>query len=213
MFIIIHDNQVVLGPMRWNRFRFENFLEEEHEISTTLPDKNENSPVIVSDICKILPIAGSPNPDYNPRIEMLQGPFWDITDELATSSYQVASMPVDAVKNQLKALTSAERNSREAKWITQTIQGQSISIDTSKENRNSLVQKLVAIAESDIVNWKFGAVFLTLTYNEIKDLISALDAHIQTQFDWQLNKIAEIEACETLSELDAIVIQETTGVI
>ena len=27
------------------------------------------------------------------------------------------------------------------------------------------------------------------------------------------NKIAEIEACETLSELDAIVIQETTGVI
>ena len=213
MFIIIHDNQVVLGPMRWNRFRFENFLEEEHEISTTLQDKNENSPVIVSDICKILPIAVTAYPEHNPKIEMLHGPFWDITDELATSSYQVVSMPVDAVKNQLKALTSTERNSREAKWITQTIQGQSIKIDTSKENRNSLIQKLVAITESDTVNWKFGAQFLTLTYNEIKDLISALDAHIQTQFDWQLNKIAEIEACETLSELDAIVIQETTGVI
>ena len=213
MFIIIHDNQVVLGPMRWNRFRFENFLEEEHEISTTLQDKNENSPVIVSDICKILPTAVTAYPDYNPRIEMLQGPFWDITDELATSSYQVVSMPVDAVKNQLKELAYNERNSRESKWITHTIQGQAISIDTSKKNKNNLIQKLIVMSESDTVNWNFGAVFLTLTYTEIKDLITALDAHIQTQYDWHLSKIAEIEACETLSELDAIVIQETTGVI
>ena len=53
----------------------------------------------------------------------------------------------------------------------------------------------------------------SMAKSEIKDLITALDAHIQTQYDWHLSKIAEIEACETLSELDAIVIQETTGVI
>ena len=63
MFVIIYQNQVVLGPMKWNKFRFENFLLSEHEITFTLDQSNVNSPVTVNADCKILPIEGTPNPD------------------------------------------------------------------------------------------------------------------------------------------------------
>ena len=62
MFVIVQNNYVVLGPMVWNRFRFQNFLLEECEVTFTLDSRNDSeTPVVVSDEIKILPTASTPN--------------------------------------------------------------------------------------------------------------------------------------------------------
>lgn len=214
MFVIIHNNFVVLGPMRWNRFRFENFLEEELETAFTLQQSNEDTPVIVSDDIKILPTQGTQDPAYNPKIEMLHGPMWEFTDTHAISSYEVWPMRVEAVKSMMKEQAGAERYNREITTVDVTIAGEVHKFSTSRDTRNVIQNALQASATS--FNWKMDRdVWVTLTNTELQAILDAISAHVQSCFDWEFNIIAEINAASTLTELDAIVIVEPkqTGVI
>lgn len=214
MFVIIHNNFVVLGPMRWNRFRFENFLEEELETTFTLPQSNEDTPVIVSDDIKILPTQGTQDPAYNSKIEMLHGPMWEFTDTHAISSYEVWPMSVEAVKSTLKEQAGSERYNREITTVGVTIAGEVYKFSTNRDTRNVIQNALQASATS--FNWKMDRdVWVTLTNTELQAILDAISLHVQSCFDWEFNIIAEINAASTLTELDAIVIVEPkqTGVI
>lgn len=207
MFVIVHNSSVILGPMRWNKNRFENVITEECEVTASLPSRNDSlSPIIVTDNVKILPIQGTPSPAFNSRIEFLNGPFWEFTDSAAIMSYRVESLSVDAVKNTLKAECAAERWRRENNGVKITIQGLEVTVDTSRGNRDIFVQKFLLMADSDTVQWKFPEGWLALSKLELGAIVNAAAAHVQTQFDWEANKISEIDNCATLEQLDAIVI-------
>jgi hypothetical protein len=210
MFVIVYQNSVILGPMRWNRFRFENTIFEDcEEFFVTLADRNDDlTPVIVSEDIKILPVQGTPSPEHNSKIEMLHGPFWEFTDNMAISSYTVLPIPVDAVKNQLKAVLANERYNKEVAGTTFTIQNTVITIDTARDTRNNLIQQYVLMNESDTVQWKFRETWLTLTKVEVGEIVRAGANYIQTQFQWEANLIVEISNATTLEDLASIVIVE-----
>ena len=209
MFVIVYQNSVILGPMKWNRFRFENtILEDCEEFSATLPDRNDElSPIILSPDIKILPVQGTPEPQYNPKIEMLHGPFWEFSDTVAISSYQIQPIPVDAVKNQLKAVIANKRYLKEISGVNVTVQNIEIKVDTSRDNRNNLIQRYVLMNNTDTLQWKFNDVWLTLNKEEVGTLVNASTAHIQTQFDWEATKVQEIDNATTLTELDSIILE------
>jgi arabinogalactan endo-1,4-beta-galactosidase len=196
--------------MTWNRFRFqETIFEDCEEFSVTLENRNdEMNPVIVSDDIKILPVQGTPNPEFNSKIEMLHGPFWEFTDTVAISSYEVWSMPVDAVKNQLKAVLAAERYRKEIAGVKVTIQNTEVTVDTTRDIRNNLVHHYVLMEDNDTIQWKFNTTWLTLTKSEVETLVKAGKSYIQTQFEWEANLIIEINNATTLEQLDSIVIVE-----
>ena len=205
MFVIIHNNSVILGPMRWNRFRFENTIQEECEVSTSLPDTNQLAIVVSADV-KILPVQGTQDPVFNPRIEFLHGPFWEFTDTIAISSYQVEPYNIDAVKSQLKAESMDQRWKTEVAGTKSTIQGVEITISTSREDRHIFIQKFLLMADLDTVQWKFPEGWLTLTKSDLNQIVTTSALYVQQQFDWESTKIAEIESCESLQQLDAIII-------
>lgn len=203
MFVIVYNNQVVLGPMRWNRFRFENFLEEEHEISFTLQSSNTDTPLVLSEEFKILPTQTTPNPEHNPRIEMLQGPFWEFTDTHAISSYQVQPLTIEAVKNTLKAEAATHRWNRNSSSIQVPIADKVCKFSTDRDTINLLNNALIASATS--FNWKLDPnSWVTLTNTELQIILDAISAHIQTGFDSEYAKIAEIDTATTLNELNSI---------
>jgi len=209
MFVIVYENQVVLGPMRWNQFRFENFLAEEYEITTTLSSSNIDQVVIVDDNCKIMPVQGTDNPEFNPTIEMLHGPFWEFTDTVAISSYQVEPLPVDAVKNMLKERASIERYKREISGTTVTIQDTQVSLATDRDSRN--IFNTTYLLATDPVNWKFPEGWLTVTKEELGSAVTAINSYVQQQFTWESNKVSEIEAATTLEQLASIEIEPIIG--
>jgi hypothetical protein len=211
MFVIVYQNSVILGPMRWNRFRFENTIFEDcEEFSVTLADRNDNfEPVVVSDDIKILPVQGTPNPDFNPKIEMLHGPFWEFTDTAAISSYTVWPMPVDAVKNQLKAVLANVRYNKEVAGTKVTVQGIEVTVDTARDTRNNIAQQYLLMGDTDTVQWKFKETWLTLNKTELGNVVKAGSDYVQTQFQWEAGLITDIDNATTLEQLDAIVIVET----
>ena len=207
MFVIVHDNSVILGPMRWNKFRFENVIAEECEFTVSLPSSNDQ-PIIVSENIKILPVQGTQNPVFNSTIEFLNGPFWEFTDTAAIQSFRVENIPVEAIKNTLKALTSAVRWKRETAGIKVTVQDTEVSVVTERGDRDIFVQKFLLMGDAETVQWKFPEGWIVLTKAHLGAIVTAGAQHVQDQFVWEALKIAEIEACTTHSELAGIVIEE-----
>lgn len=207
MFVIVHNNSVILGPMRWNRFRFENVIEEECEFTVSLPNSNDQ-PIIVSDNIKILPIQGTQDPEYNSRIEFLNGPFWVFTDTVAIQSFRVESINIEAIKNTMKAQTSAVRWKKETAGIKVIIQGTEVSVTTDRGDRDIFVQKFLLMGDSETVQWKFPEGWLVLTKADLGTIVTAGAQHVQDQFIWEAMKIAEIDACTTHAELAGIIIED-----
>lgn len=207
MFVIVYNNSVILGPMRWNRFRFENQIQEECEYGCALPDRNDDlSPIIVSDEIKILPIEGTDNPEYNPTIQFLHGPFWEFTDTKAIMSYQVEYLPVDSAKPILKDQASAERWNRENSGVTVTLNGTEYRFATDKETRATLQN---SIANLDVINWKLDReTWVSMTKEEGQSVLNVILTHVQESFNWEFNKLQEIDSCTTHEELVAVVIKE-----
>lgn len=207
MFVIVHNNNVILGPMRWNRFRFENEIQEECDFSVTLQDKNDDlMPVFVSEEIKILPVQGTQDPEFNPKIEFLNGPFWEFTSLAAIQSYRVEPLPIDAIKNSLKDQVSAERWRKENSGIIVSIGGTEYKFNTDKETRLVLQNASVNL---DSINWKQDReTWMQLSSADVQSVLSTILSHVQSCFDWEFTKIQEIDACVTREELVAVVITE-----
>ena len=207
MFVIIHDNTVILGPMRWSRFKFENVILEECEVDTTLPATNDNlDPITVSDNIKILPIQGTENPEFNPTIEMLHGPFWEFTDTVAIMSYTVQPLPLDAAKAMLKDRVAAERWNKENSGVTVNLNDTDYSFNTDKATRGVLIH---AQAGTDNINWKQDReTWVTLTPADVQTVLSAVLSHVQASFDWEYTKLQAIDACVSHEDLAGINITE-----
>jgi len=189
--------------MRWNRFRFENFLTEEQETTFTLDTNNTDTPVVVSDEIKILPVQTTPNPDYNPKIEMLHGPLWQFTDSVAISSYEVQPINIDAVKNMLKEQVAAERYRRSTLAVDVIIEDTAYKFATDKDTQNTIHRALTSSTNS--LNWKINAdTWVVLTNTELQLILDTIIAYVQTCFDWEQAKNQEIDSCLTHQELDAV---------
>jgi hypothetical protein len=207
MFVVVYQNNVVLGPMKWNRFRFQNFLMEEHEITTILPKLNE-SVIVVNEDCTIYPVQTTPDPQFNSTTQMLNGPFWQFTDTEAISSYKVRQLNIDAVKNMMKARAAKERYRKEISGTTATIQGKTVTLSTDRDSRTTINNTYLITDSADTVQWKFSSAWLTLSKEELALMVATINAHVQEQFTWELEKVTEIDSCTTSEELATIVIEE-----
>lgn len=206
MFVIVYNNNVILGPMRWNRYRFENEIQDECEVTASLPDRNDSDlAVTVNDEIKIYPIEGTPNPEFNPKIQFLNGPYWTFTETHAVCSYVAEDLSVDAVKSSLKEQAAAERWKKENAGVTVSINGSDYRFSTSKETRSILANS----TSLESINWKFDRdTWLNMTGAQVQTVLNSVLTHVQSSFDWELAKLEEIDACTTLQELDAVTIEE-----
>ncbi len=203
-FILVDNNQLVLGPMPWNRRMFEGSLLSDLDIVCQLPYQKDETPLDVAVGVRILKVEMLPNPEFNPRTQGLHGPFFDYTDSTkAVGHYEVMNLPVDAVKNQMTAKVAEVRYLQEISGTTTTIQATEIQIDTNRGDRDIFAQAL--LLGSTGAQWKFpGGIWLTLSNAELQTIVQAIMTHVQAAFTWEKVKVAEIETKTTLAELEAV---------
>jgi len=204
MYVLEHNNQVINGPRQWNYRSFESTLEEDLEIIQKLPLKKEDNSTIEIDSNTHIYRAELREPEYNPTFEYLHGPFWDFLSGIAIGTYTVESYDVETIKGKLKSIITANRYIKEISGVKTTIQSTEVTIDTSRDGRNIFVQKYILMGDTDTVQWKFPEGWLTLTKSELGLVVATGAGYIQSQFDWEANKIAEIDACTTVDELKLV---------
>lgn len=207
MFVIVHQGYVISGPKKWNKKGFEEVLVEDCEVEYTLETRNDsNLPIVINEDTKILPVVALAEPNYNAKIQRLDGPYWNFYDDRAEMYFTVGNLEVDAVRNKLKEIVANNRYVYEVKGIKVEVQGNLVTIDTARGSRDIFFSALISMGDSETINWKFPEMWLTVTKSDMTTIVAAGKQHIQDCFTWEQNKSIEIDAATSLEELDAIVL-------
>jgi hypothetical protein len=205
MYVLVSDNFVLNGPRLWSPRSFENTLRNDLNINYSLPsNKSDGEPIFITETVKILPAVFDENPQYNPKIEYLHGPFWDLSGNVAIGSYTVERNHIDSVKGAFKEIVTANRYKKEIAGTTCTIQNTVVNINTTREIRGNYIQRYLMLGDNETLDWKFEYFWMTLTKGDMAIISQTIATHIQQQFDWEANKHIEIDLASTHEELDII---------
>lgn len=211
-YVLINDGYVLNGPREWNYRSFESTLSDDLDIPVNLPmQKNDNEPIVINATTRII-ASTMVYPDYNPKIEYLDGPYWTFNEDMsfATGTFQVKDQPIEYVKQTLIGRVAANRYIKESAGTTTVIQDKTVSIDTSREGRAIFVQAYTLMADDATINWKFPEAWLTLTKPELGQVVAVGATHVQQSFNWEESKTVEINNCTTLEELNNIDVGDPT---
>ena len=190
MFLITHNNNVILGPMKWNARRFTEVIEDDCEITVTLPTTND-AYYEVNDEIKIYPVQGTPNPEYNSKTEYLHGPFYTYVDNVAISSMVVEQLPLSAAQNFVKQEAANVRWTKQNAGVKVTLNSVEYTFATDLQTKSTFHQYITSNLES--VNWKVNQdTWIVLSKSDIQTVFNSIVNHVQSAFDWEVAKLSEI---------------------
>lgn len=204
MYVISHNGNVILGPMKWNARRFADAIEEDCEVQASLPATRDNDNVItVNEEIKIYPAVGAPLPSYNARTEFLNGPYWTFTETEAIAEMEAQPLPLEAIKNFMRAEAAGTRWTKQTAGVEVEVNGTTYKFATDDNARSTFHQYVTSGVSS--LNWKVDQqTWIVLTAVDIQAIFTAILGVIQAAFDWETAKndaitAATLETIETIS--------------
>jgi len=194
MYALINGQELLLGPISFNYRMINSVLEEDLEVEFRVtPQDYLNVPIVFTEDIKILP-ARNDIPEYDPKFQTVSQTSHTITETEVVFSYGVADKSLEQIKTEYKARVAPERWNKENTTVTVTINDNEITVSTSRDNRLSLVSKL--LSGDGPYNFKFNdGVWVEISKTDLQTILTAIDTVVQAAFDWELAKLAEIDAC------------------
>jgi hypothetical protein len=205
MYALINGQELLLGPIAFNYRMINSVLEEELEVDFRVTSNDYQSvPITFTEDIKILP-ARNEVPEYDPTFQSVSQTSHEITDTEVVFNYGVSDKSLEQIKEEYKAAVAPERWNKENTTVTVTINDNEITVSTSRDNRLSIVSKL--LSGDGPYNFKFNdGVWVEISKTDLQTILTAIDTVVQAAFDWELAKLAEIDACEDGEAVYAVVI-------
>jgi hypothetical protein len=208
MYVLTHNNQVLLGPINWNSRMFNSVILDDTEIVTNVqPSDVQNVPLDLGDGLMIRK-ATETRDALNPKIQMHNGPFWTFTDTEGIANYVAVDKPIDLAKQELLTKLAYVRWLYEELGTTLTLQGQTVTVDTVRSTRSVFVEQYLLLPPDASSPWKFPEGWFTVTKAELGTCVQAGVDHVKSAFIWEGVQVARINAATQLSELLTIEVAE-----
>ena len=211
MYALIHNSQLILGPIQWNYRLINGELEDLEVDARVSPRDYENVPFTFDENTYLIPAVQN-IPEYDGRFQSVGNFDWEIIQEndvpvRVEMTYPISNKTLDQIKQEYKSQLPDIRRQKETQIIDVTLGETTVQVSTSREERVSFVSKLVSSPGPH--NFKFeNDVWLQITTTELEYVISQIDAKVQEAFDWEYSKVQEIDACETGEDVYNVVIVE-----
>jgi len=211
MYALIHNSQLILGPIQWNYRLINGELEDLEVDARVSPRDYENVPFTFDENTYLIPAVQN-IPEYDGRFQSVGNFDWEIIQEndvpvRVEMTYPISNKTLDQIKQEYKSQLPDIRRQKETQIIDVTLGETTVQVSTSKEERLSFVSKLVSSPGPH--NFKFeNDVWLQITTTELEYVISQIDVKVQEAFDWEYSKVQEIDACETGEDVYNVIIVE-----
>lgn len=208
---LINNNSLILGPMGFNVRMINGELEDLEVEERISPQSYKDLPIHFSDNeTHLLPLEKN-IPDHDSRYHNIGNFTWEIIEENGVPIKVLLTHPIiDKTLEEVKALRKQEvaphRKEKENTTITVTLNNTQVEVSTSREERLLLASKLTASPGPH--NFKFPNTWLEVTTEHLQTIVSEIDVKVQEAFDWELAKLQEIDACETIDDVYNVVIRE-----
>lgn len=208
---LIHDNQLILGPMGLNVRMVNSELEDLGLDERISSQSYNNIPIHFSDGLTHLLWIEKDIPPYEPAYQNVGNFSWEIIREndipiKVKLTYPIYDKSLDEVKYEYKKNIAPLRREKENTVIRLTINETEIEVSTTRDERILLSTKLSA--SPGLHNYKFLNTWLEITTQELQYIISEIDKVVQSAYDWELQKLNEIDACQTIDEVYSVVLIE-----
>ena len=183
-------------------------LEVEERIS---PQSYTDLPIHFSDNETHLVLIEKVVPENDTKYHNIGNFTWEITKEndvpvKVLLTYPIIDKTLEEVKELRKQEVSPYRREKENTTISVNLNGTSVEVSTSREERLLLASKLAASPGPH--NFKFSNTWLEITTEQLQTIVSEIDVKVQEAFDWELSKLQEIDACETIESVYDVVVRE-----
>lgn len=211
MYALIHNSQLILGPIQWNYRLINGELEDLEVDAKVSPRDYENVPFTFDENTYLIPAVQNIE-QYDGRFQSVGNFDWEIIKEndvpvRVEMTYPISNKTLDQIKQEYKSQLPDIRRQKETQIIDVTLGETTVQVSTSREERLSFVSKLVSSPGPH--NFKFeNDVWLQITATELEYVISQIDAKVQEAFDWEYSKVQEIDACETGEDVYNVIIVE-----
>lgn len=208
---LIHNNSLELGPMGFN-VKYINADLEDLEVEERIsPQSYTDLPIHFSDNQTHLVIIEKVVPENDAKYHNIGNFTWEIIKEndvpvKVLLTYPIIDKTLEEVKELRKQEVSPYRKEKESAIITLTVNNTEVQVSTSREERLLLASKLSAAPGPH--NFKFSNTWLEITTEQLQTIVSEIDVKVQEAFDWELSKLQEIDACETIESVYDVVIRE-----
>jgi hypothetical protein len=211
-FALIHDNQLLLGPIGFNVRMINSDLEDLELDDRVTSQSYSQVPIHFSDGLTHLVPARKVVPDHDPKYHNVGSFNWQIVEDIEDDivlevifNYPILDKSLEQIKNEYKLGVKPERQRKENTTVGVTVNGSAITVSTSRDNRLSLVSKL--LSSDGPYNFKFdNGVWAEISKTDLQTILTEIDTVVQAAFDWELAKLAEIDACENGEAVYAVVI-------
>lgn len=206
---LIHNNQLILGPMPFNMRMINSELSDLELSDTVGPQSYNNLPIHFSDGVTHLVAIEKIIPQVDFKYYNLGNFSWEIVEinnepQQVNFIYPVIEKTVEDVRNERKKEAALIRKQKENTEITLTINNISINVNTSREERQLLTSKLSS--SSGNCNYKFNNVWVEVSSQDIQYVLNEIDIVVQEAYDWEYSKNLELDACQTVEEVYSIII-------
>lgn len=212
-YVLVQNKQTVLmGPIPWIQPRFQREINDlvdngekptRYQIPTKAPEENDGY-LDLGEGFEMFPVELANPPNFDPIYFQLAGPYYAYVNNYAVQSWDAVPVELWQSKNTMIEKIKALRYSKENGGITLDIQGLPVRIDTDRARRSIFTEKLTAMSETDTINWKFNEGWLTLSYSDVQTIVTSIANHVQQQFDWELQLTQQVDAVQTVEELQSI---------
>lgn len=208
---LVHDNSLILGPMGLNVRMINSELEDLELEDRVSPQSFGDLPIHFSDGLTHLVEIDKNIPPYDPRYHNIGNYTWEIIKENdipinVKLTYDVVEKTLDEVKQIRKKEISPVRKGKENTSTTVFVNGTLIEVSTSREERLMLTSKLSSL--SGTCNYKFKNTWASVTSEDLQQVVSQIDTVVQQAFDWELQKLNEIDSCQTIDDVYNVVLFE-----
>lgn len=211
MYALIHNSQLILGPIKYNSRMINGDLEDLEVNAKVSPRDYENVPIYFDDKTSLVS-AVEIIPSYDGRFSGLGNFEWEIIQEnevpvRVEMTYSINDKSLEKIKEEYKSQVAPIRREKENTTIDVVIGNNTISVSTSRQSRLSFISK--SVSSSGSYNFKFdNGIWLEVTTTELETIISQIDLKVQEAFDWEYSKLQEIDACVSGEEVYAVILRE-----
>lgn len=214
-FVLTLNDAVVLGPIKWNSGDFNKVLNQ-NGANDILPADilaykqgivPVNQPLVLTDALKIYQVSNVVNDTGFDNI-LFDGTdiTWDLTSGKAVGTYTPTSKSIEHIKTTLKQNLRNKNNILEDTPITVEIDGTEFTISATSWGRIFVITKILRLADGESCSWWNNKVKTTVTKDQLKQMLNAIDDYIDSLWDDEIPKIVEIDSCDTVAKLKNIVI-------
>ena len=209
-YLLVENRQsVLLGPINWKpRFIQSEF--DDLEVPFMVPPVEqgyinvdqvlgENSTTGI----EIFPLVEVNVPAIDEVYQHLAGPFYTYQDNQAIANYQALDLDIGVIKQNLVNLTASVRYTKENAGTKYNLNGTEVTLTTERLERGKYFNLLNVVGDSAI-NWKFPEGFFQVSKTDVQAIVTTISSYVQSQFDWEVEMISQINSATSLDQLKAI---------